>query len=307
MAGAKPPRPSSRASDISDDAWSEAVRRADLVRSLATGGACGRAVVKAAADSLGLNTAQVYRLIARFRANPTAGSLVVTRPGPKKGARLLPCDVEQRIEQAIDTIFKTRERPTMEKLRRDLRTDCKTAGLKPPSRKAIQARVSARSLREIVRAREGAEVARQRFAPVRPGLRPRFPLAIVQIDHTKVDIQLVDDGARAVLGRPWLTLLLDVFSRSVLGFGVSLDAPSAAGVAGDRSGRAAEGGVARPERADAGVADAWHTTLATSRQWGRISFACAQAGLSSSTVCASITGRPPRRVLAGILNGSWAR
>jgi putative transposase len=140
-------------------------------------------------------------------------------------------EVELRIEEAIDTVFKTRERPTLEKLRRDIRKDCDAAGLKPPSRKAIQARVSARSLRELVKAREGAAAARQRFAPVLPGLRPSSPLAIVQIDHTKVDIQLVDDLARAVVGRPWLTVLLDVFSRSVLGFYLSFDAPSAAGVA----------------------------------------------------------------------------
>ena len=80
-------------------------------------------------------------------------------------------------------------------------------------------------------AREGTEAARQGFDLVRRGLRPASPLAIVQIDHTKVDIQLVDDLARAVVGRPWLTLLLDVFSRSVLGFCLSFDAPSAAGVA----------------------------------------------------------------------------
>src|SRR4051794_1208764 len=47
----------------------------------------------------------------------------------------------------------------------------------------------------------------------------------------EVDIQLVDDLARAVLGRPWLTLLLDVHSRCVLGLSVSFDPPSAAGVA----------------------------------------------------------------------------
>ena len=41
--------------------------------------------------------------------------------------------------------------------------------------------------------------ARQSFVPVGPGLRPSSPLAIVQIDHTKVDIQLVDDLARAVV------------------------------------------------------------------------------------------------------------
>jgi putative transposase len=144
---------------------------------------------------------------------------------------LLPGAVEHQIEAAIDTVFKTRERPTLEKLRRDIRADCAAAGLPPPSRKAIQARVSARSLRELVKAREGPEAARQVFAPVGPGLRPSHPLAIVQIDHTKVDIQLVDDLARAVVGRPWLTLVLDVFSRCVLGFYLSFDAPSAAGVA----------------------------------------------------------------------------
>ncbi len=79
--------------------------------------------------------------------------------------------------------------------------------------------------------RDGTEAARQRFAPVRRGLRSRLPLAVVQIDHTKVDIQLVDDLTRTVLGRPWLTVMLDVFSRSVVGFHLSFDAPSAGGIA----------------------------------------------------------------------------
>ena len=231
MVAAKSPRPPARPLDIPEDDWSEAVRRERVVRPLAIAGTSSRAVVKAAAGALGLSVAQVYRLIAAFRENPTTASLVVTRPGPKKGARLLPCNVEQRIEQAVNDIFMSREQPTMAKLRRDLRKDCMAAGLKPPSRTAIQARVSTRSLREMVKAREGSAVARQRFVPVRPGLRPRSPLDVVQIDHTKVDIQLVDDRARAVLGRPWLTLLLDVFSRSVLGFHLSLDAPSATSVA----------------------------------------------------------------------------
>ena len=56
--------------------------------------------------------------------------------------------------------------------------------------------MSARSLREMVRAREGAEVARQRFAPVRPGPRPDAPLRLVQADHTRVDLVLVEGFKR---------------------------------------------------------------------------------------------------------------
>ena len=237
VAGTKPMPDSARARspgcplDIPEADWSEAVRREATVRPLATAGVNSQSAVHAAAASLGLSTAQVYRLIARFRGHPVTLSLVVAKPGPKKGVRLLPGEIELRIEAAIDTVFKQPERPTLEKLRRDIRKDCDAAGLKPPSRKAIRARVSARSLRELVKARDGTKAARQKFAPVGPGLRPSHPLAIVQIDHTKVDIQLVDDLARAVVGRPWLTLVLDVFSRSVLGFYLSFDAPSAAGVA----------------------------------------------------------------------------
>ena len=227
---AEPSVASSCALDVSDEDWAEAVRREAVVRPLAAP-RTSRVAVTVAAQDLGLSTAQRYRLIQAFRKQPVTRSLVATKPGPKQGARLLPEAVEQQIEQAIDAFYRTRERPTLGKLQRDIRTDCRIASLKPPSRKAIKARILARSPKELTVARQGTEAARQQYTPVAPGLRPSTPLTIVQIDHTLVDIQLADDLSRAVLGRPWLTLLLDVFSRSVLGFHLSFDPPSAAGVA----------------------------------------------------------------------------
>lgn len=49
----------------------------------------------------------------------------------------------------------------------------------------------------------------------------------MQIDHTKLDIILVDDHYRQPIGRPWITLAFDVYSRMVTGFYVSFDPPSA--------------------------------------------------------------------------------
>jgi putative transposase len=49
------------------------------------------------------------------------------------------------------------------------------------------------------------------------------PLQVVQIDHTLVDVVVVDELERLPLGRPWLTLAVDVASRMVTGFYVSLD------------------------------------------------------------------------------------
>jgi putative transposase len=53
---------------------------------------------------------------------------------------------------------------------------------------------------------------------------------VVQIDHTPVDIILVDDIHRRPVGRPWITLAIDVFSRVVAGLYVSFDPPGAMAV-----------------------------------------------------------------------------
>ena len=47
------------------------------------------------------------------------------------------------------------------------------------------------------------------------------------MDHTKLDIILVDDIHRRPIGRPWITLAMDVFSRVVAGSYVSFDPPGA--------------------------------------------------------------------------------
>jgi len=220
-----------RPDDVPDEVWAEAVRRAAVVAPLAREDCLTRVRVRNAARELGLSLPSAYRLIALYRENSVAASLVPHRPGPAKGTRRLPTGMEGIVERAITAIHAQRERPTLARLQRDVKRDCNAAGLKPPSRKALAARVSARSLREMVRAREGPEAARQRFAPVRPGPRPTAPLQLVQADHTRVDLMLVDAATRAPLGRPWLTLVLDVCTRCVLGLHVAFDAPSSAGVA----------------------------------------------------------------------------
>ena len=57
------------------------------------------------------------------------------------------------------------------------------------------------------------------------------PLAFVEIDHTPVDVIVVDEQNRMPLGRPWLSIAIDVATRMVAGFYLSFDAPSALSVA----------------------------------------------------------------------------
>jgi putative transposase len=56
------------------------------------------------------------------------------------------------------------------------------------------------------------------------------PLGVIQIDHTPLDLILVDDIHRLPVGRPWLTLAIDVYTRMVAGFALAFEKPSALSV-----------------------------------------------------------------------------
>ena len=50
-----------------------------------------------------------------------------------------------------------------------------------------------------------------------------YPLSIVEIDHTKLDLSCSSMmHNRLPVGRPWVTLAMDVYSRMVTGFYISL-------------------------------------------------------------------------------------
>ena len=52
------------------------------------------------------------------------------------------------------------------------------------------------------------------------------PFEIGHIDHTELDIECVCSLTGRVLGRPWMTLLTDAFSRRILAFYLTFDPPS---------------------------------------------------------------------------------
>ena len=73
----------------------------------------------------------------------------------------------------------------------------------------------------------GKRRASRLFGPI-PGETPpqEFPLSRVQIDHTIVDIMVINEITGQPLRRPWITLAIDEMSRSILGMVLSFEPPS---------------------------------------------------------------------------------
>jgi putative transposase len=132
---------------------------------------------------------------------------------------------EEIIRTTISRYYLTRNRPTVSQLVRDVQTNCMSAGLKPPHRRTIKARLEDIDLQKRAKRCGEDKIVKQTQAV--PGVfAASRPLQVVQVDHTKADIFVVDEETRQPIGRPWLTLAMDVCSRMVTGFYLTMDAPS---------------------------------------------------------------------------------
>jgi putative transposase len=212
-------------------AWDEARRCLPVIRRLAEDGARTRAKILAAARELGCGPTHVYALLRRYADDRRLTSLLPRMRGRRVGHKRLDPAVEAVIEVAIDEFYLTRQRPRIVALVSEVRRRCTAGGLPLPSRTAIAARVKDRKAREVVAKRHGRKAARDLYAPAVGSLVADYPLSLVQIDHTLVDVIIVDSEARAPIQRPWLTLAIDVHSRCVAGYYLSLEPPSATSVA----------------------------------------------------------------------------
>jgi len=211
--------------------WREAAAREAVIRPLARKDRLSASDIANACHTLGISRARLYVLLDRYRAAPVTSSLAALPPGPEKGSRRLPDEAEAVIVEAIRTCYRTRQKPTVTALHTEVRRLSRSRGLEAPSWKAVRARVDLVERRVLTHDREGAKAARDRFEPVVGEYCAAHALEIVQIDHTLVDLFVVDAVHRRPIGRPWVTLAIDVASRMIAGFYLGLEAPSSASVA----------------------------------------------------------------------------
>lgn len=183
---------------------------------------------KTAAKLLGISSSSVYRLRRRYLANPVASSVRPKAPGPASGARLLPLGAE-RIVDAVLTHWLPRQRRLAHPMRdvtMEVRRRCARAGIDAVSRTTVARRW--KELKEL----QALALASAPGAAIPPGhLIATRPLELVQIDHTQADVFVLDEATRRVIGRPWLSVAIDVASRTVLGIYLTMERPNAAAVA----------------------------------------------------------------------------
>lgn len=207
--------------------WNEAYNKYQIIKEALDNLGDGQ-VVKRLAKQNKLHPATLYRWIEKYQATQTTDSLLEQRGRKNLGKKKIDPIVEEIISQSINTVFlKKGERKSIQATIEDIQLRCRQLKLISPHPNSIRSRIEAVDQAEAAKKRNPKK-ANERFGE-KLGRIPTGggrALSFGQIDHTPLDITLVDPIYREPIGRPTLTTLIDVVTRMVLGFYLSFNAPS---------------------------------------------------------------------------------
>lgn len=213
--------------DIPEKEWRAAQKRFDVIKPLLETPKFHRTIsqVQARADESNVSLATIYRWLDQYESSGLMSALIRSKRSDLGRSRIDP-RVEQIISDVITEEFLSEQRVKVVRVVEEVASRCRKENLQAPHLLTVRRRINA--LPEAMRhkKRHGRHMAKG-YEPLRghfPGAD--WPLAYVQIDHTPLDIILVDDIHRQPVGKPFITLALDVFSRMITGFYLSFDNPS---------------------------------------------------------------------------------
>lgn len=216
---------------LSDKVWSEARRRVEIIAEIAKHRTVSTGMASDAAQKLGLSQRTIYSLVKSWKES--GGSILALGPRQSDGGRgsgRLSNKVESIISMAIADTYLTRQKFSVSVLMRTIKERCRKFNLSCPSLNTIRSRINRLKANTVLEKRQGKEASKH-LKPV----EGHFPethqiLDVVQIDHTLVDLIVVDFHTRQSIGRPWVTVAIDVYSRCIVGFCLTLEPPSAVSV-----------------------------------------------------------------------------
>lgn len=131
----------------------------------------------------------------------------------------------------IEKDYESLKQKTMYAAWAALKLTCEREQVPTPSLKTFTAAVHQRAGAEQTRKRQGGRAAYQ-VQPFFWELEQRTPrhgdrpFEIGHIDHTQADVWAVCSQTGRLLGRPWLSLLTDAYSRRILALYLTFDPPS---------------------------------------------------------------------------------
>jgi putative transposase len=208
---------------IGEKEWEKAQRKFAVIKPLLADRG-NMEIVNTIVEEQGISRATLYRWLNQYDNFGSVASLVESDKRGGAGKSRISEEIEIIIKSSIEDVFLNKQRRSASKVIIDVKTKCFNAGLKAPAENTVRRFIQKISEEEKIKHRFGKKVARELFEPLKGSFPDAdYPLAVVELDHTPIDILLIDEVYGTYIGKPFLTVAMDVYSRMVVGFYISFD------------------------------------------------------------------------------------
>lgn len=211
--------------NYSDEEWLIANKRYEIIKDLVFIKR-SKSQVNEVGQNNGYSGRTIYKWINLYEQTNLVSSLVPSTSN--RGSKSLRIDskVEYIVSEILDDLYLNKQRFSFRKIYNRIYQECKKNNLVAPHENTIRNRIQDIDPEIATKRRIGYKESKEKYSNFE-GEFPEgnYPLEFVQIDHTPLDIIVVDKIHRLALGRPYLTLAIDVYSRMIAGIYVSLQAP----------------------------------------------------------------------------------
>jgi putative transposase len=185
-------------------------------------------------DSHPPSAISVYRWARKVSRADGDNRALIDRFDRRGGGSRLPLPSLNLLQQSIDSIYMARERSSVTDLYADLRyrvdreNEFRSENEKVPMPSLATVYRAIRSLDafDVTVARRGKRIANITFRTSGLGVHVEQILERVEIDHSPLDLFVIDERTNLPLGRPTVTIALDRYSRMPVGMHVGFQGPS---------------------------------------------------------------------------------
>lgn len=148
--------------------------------------------------------------------------------------RQYPKEVLRFVDDSIELIYMAKERGTIEDalnhaivaVERENKQRPSSMQLPVPTRRLVTSAINSIPAFDKHAARYSHSAAIKKFRAVLYRNISSRPLECAEMDHTRLDLFVVDDETGIPWGRPWLTICIDSYTRCILGIYIGFEPPS---------------------------------------------------------------------------------
>ncbi|MGZ8906687.1 MAG: Mu transposase C-terminal domain-containing protein [Methylobacter sp.] len=166
-----------------------------------------------------------------IKADRSVTALIKKQRGPKHKRRIVK-ELEQLVQQLIDEIYLKSEGGSIQDVYDALKHKIKALNinrnipLRVPGKATFYRYVKTYDEYLVMAARKGKQAADRHCRATGKGLEPQYILERAEVDHTPLDLLIIDDVTGLTIGRPTVTFIIDRYSRLPLGFEIGFEPPS---------------------------------------------------------------------------------